>query len=105
MAETSSRDRDKLVRLFRFLIPKPFKIKRNGVQKQNMEKTSAKRNMIAWPVRRRTLGEIVRESATVLGRRRSQHVWVGYGQGEVVQETRWSGRCCGDIYFDEGAIQ
>ena len=51
------------------------------------------------------MGGVVREAAMVLVRRRSQHVWVGYDQGVAMQETRRSGRGCGDIFFDEGAAQ
>ena len=32
-------------------------------------------------------------------------LWVGYDQGVAMQETRGSGRGCGDIFFDEGATR
>ena len=52
-----------------------------------------------------TVGGVVREAATVLVRRRSQHIWVGYDQGVAMQETRGSGRGCGDIFFESRAAQ
>ena len=61
----------------------------------------AKRN-IGWPVRKRTVGGVVREAATVLVRHRNQHIWVGNDQAVAVQETRGSGGGCGDIFFDMG---
>ena len=51
------------------------------------------------------MGGAVREAATVLVRRRRQHVWVGYDQGVTMQETRGSGRGCGDVFFNEDATQ
>ena len=52
-----------------------------------------------------TVGGVGREAATVLVRRRSQHIWVRYVQAVAMQETRESGRGCGDIFFDEDATR
>ena len=51
------------------------------------------------------MGGVVREATTVLVRRRSQRVWVGYDEEVAMQETRGSGRGCGNIFFDGGATQ
>ena len=47
----------------------------------------------------------MREAATVLVRRRSENIWVGYDQTVAMQEIRGSGRGCGDMFFDEGATR
>ena len=51
------------------------------------------------------MGWVVHEAATVLVRRRNEHIWVGYDQAVAMQETRGSRRGCGDIFFDEGATR
>ena len=90
VAEASSRDPDNPVLLFRFFIEMRMKLSKYGIN-------SAKRN-IRRPVRKRTVCRVVREAATTLVRRRSQHMWVGYDQRVAMQETRGSGRDCSNIF-------